>query len=62
MENDYDTFAEAYAAENETSLINAYYTRPAILDLAGDVTGRRILDAGCGAVLFSRRCAIGAPS
>ncbi|GLZ28301.1 methyltransferase [Lentzea sp. NBRC 105346] len=48
MENDYDTFAEAYTAENEHSLINAYYARPAILDLAGDVTGRRILDAGCG--------------
>ncbi|WP_191252165.1 class I SAM-dependent methyltransferase [Amycolatopsis oliviviridis] len=48
-ENDYDSFAEAYAAENETSLNNAYYTRPAILDLAGDVSGRRILDAGCGA-------------
>ncbi|WP_410599000.1 methyltransferase domain-containing protein [Amycolatopsis sp. lyj-90] len=48
-ENDYDAFAEAYAAENETSLINAYYARPAILDLAGDVSGRRILDAGCGA-------------
>ncbi len=47
--NDYDSFAEAYAAETETNLINAYYTRPAILDLAGDVTGRRILDAGCGA-------------
>ncbi len=49
MENDYDSFAEAYAAENETSLINAYYARPAILNLAGDVAGRRILDAGCGA-------------
>ncbi len=48
-ENDYDAFAEAYAADNETSLINAYYARPAILDLAGDVSGRRILDAGCGA-------------
>ena len=46
--NDYDRFAEAYTAENETSLINAYYERPAILALAGDVTGRRILDAGCG--------------
>nr|WP_042183132.1 class I SAM-dependent methyltransferase [Kibdelosporangium sp. MJ126-NF4]CTQ95584.1 methyltransferase [Kibdelosporangium sp. MJ126-NF4] len=46
--NDYDSFGEAYAAETETSLINAYYTRPAILDLAGDVTGRQILDAGCG--------------
>ncbi len=47
-ENDYDSFAEAYSAENETSLVNAYYCRPAILELAGDVTGRRILDAGCG--------------
>ena len=42
-------FAEAYTAENETSLLNAYYVRPAIVDLAGDVAGRRILDAGCGA-------------
>ncbi|MFD5096550.1 class I SAM-dependent methyltransferase [Amycolatopsis thailandensis] len=49
VENDYDSFAEAYAAENEASLNNAYYTRPAILNLAGDVSGRRILDAGCGA-------------
>ncbi|PPK62201.1 class I SAM-dependent methyltransferase [Actinokineospora auranticolor] len=49
VENDYDDFAEAYTAENETSLLNAYYARPAIVDLAGDVAGRRILDAGCGA-------------
>ena len=46
---DYDGFAEAYAAETESNLINGYYTRPAILDLAGDVAGRRILDVGCGA-------------
>src|SRR5215469_9026444 len=46
--NDYDSFAEAYAASNESNLINAYYERPAMLDLAGDVAGRRILDAGCG--------------
>jgi SAM-dependent methyltransferase len=46
--NDYDSFAEAYTAETEDNLINAYYARPAILDLAGDVAGRRILDAGCG--------------
>ncbi|WP_084780111.1 class I SAM-dependent methyltransferase [Planobispora rosea] len=46
--NDYDGFAEAYAAETENSFINAYLTRPAILALAGDVAGRRILDAGCG--------------
>jgi SAM-dependent methyltransferase len=46
--NDYDSFAEAYTASNENNLINAYYERPAMLALAGDVTGRRILDAGCG--------------
>ncbi|GGJ62998.1 class I SAM-dependent methyltransferase [Streptomyces brasiliensis] len=46
--NDYDSFAEAYSAENENSLINAYYERPAMVALAGDVAGRRILDAGCG--------------
>ena len=46
--NDYDSFAEEYSAGNEASLINGYYTRPAVLDLAGDVAGRRILDAGCG--------------
>ncbi len=46
--NDYDSFAEAYAAENENSLVNAYYERPAMSALAGDVAGRRILDAGCG--------------
>jgi hypothetical protein len=46
--NDYDSFAEAYTAENENNLINAHYERPAMLALAGDVAGRRILDVGCG--------------
>ncbi|MFE4412214.1 class I SAM-dependent methyltransferase [Streptomyces sp. NPDC056821] len=46
--NDYDSFAEAYSAETESNLVNAYYARPAMLALAGDVAGRRILDAGCG--------------
>ena len=47
--NDYDPIAEGYAAENEASLVNGYYERPAMLALAGDVAGLRILDAGCGA-------------
>jgi SAM-dependent methyltransferase len=47
--NHYDSFAEAYAAESDVGIQNSYYERPAILALAGDVTGRRILDAGCGA-------------
>jgi ubiquinone/menaquinone biosynthesis C-methylase UbiE len=46
--NDYDSFAKAYTDSNETNLINAYYERPAMLELAGEVAGRRILDAGCG--------------
>ncbi|ANH39808.1 Malonyl-[acyl-carrier protein] O-methyltransferase [Nocardioides dokdonensis FR1436] len=46
--SDYDSFARAYAAANESNLFNAYYARPEMLRLAGDVAGRRILDAGCG--------------
>ncbi|MGW6704946.1 class I SAM-dependent methyltransferase [Streptomyces sp. NPDC054956] len=51
--NDYDGFAEAYSAENENNLVNAYYERPGMLALAGDVAGRRILDAGCGSGALS---------
>ncbi|GAA2844624.1 class I SAM-dependent methyltransferase [Nonomuraea rubra] len=47
--NDYDSFAEGYVAETENSLLNAYIERPAMIALSGDVTGHRILDAGCGA-------------
>jgi SAM-dependent methyltransferase len=50
--NDYDGIAEAYSAENEANLVNAYYERPAMLALAGGVAGRRILDAGCGSGLL----------
>jgi hypothetical protein len=32
--NDYDSFAGAYTAENESSVWNAYYERPAMLELA----------------------------
>jgi SAM-dependent methyltransferase len=55
--NDYDSFAEAYADDSESNLINGYYCRPAILDLAGAVAGRRILDIGCasGAVFEALR-------
>lgn len=44
----YDGFAEAYARANENGLFNRWYARPAVLDLLGDVAGRRVLDAGCG--------------
>lgn len=44
----YDAFAENYSTENESSLMNAYYERPAVINLAGEVTGHRVLDVGCG--------------
>ena len=46
--NDYDGFAEAYTVATEKNLLNGYYVRPAIVNLAGDVAGRRVLDVGCG--------------
>ncbi|PWD50790.1 SAM-dependent methyltransferase [Serinibacter arcticus] len=44
----YDDFAASYDAENQASLLNTFYNKPAILDLAGDVAGHRVLDVGCG--------------
>ncbi|MCR6482600.1 GrpB family protein [Amycolatopsis sp. OK19-0408] len=45
----YDAFSEEYASHAEKSVTNALYDRPAILDLAGDVSGKRVLDVGCAA-------------
>ena len=44
----YDAIAEGYTELNATSLLNEFYNRPALVELAGDVAGRRILDVGCG--------------
>jgi SAM-dependent methyltransferase len=49
MRPDYDAFAAAYAADNETNAFNALYERPAMLALLGEIAGKRVLDAGCGA-------------
>lgn len=57
QDTNYDTFAEAYNAENETSLLNAYYERPAMLKLAGQVQGKTILDVGRDAWGAQRRIA-----
>jgi len=40
---------EEYAQHVTDNLYNAYTDRPAMLGLAGDVTGLRVLDLGCGA-------------
>lgn len=49
---DYDSFAAAYSASNENNLFNAYYERPEMIRLAGDVAGLDVLDAGCGSGLL----------
>jgi SAM-dependent methyltransferase len=49
----YDGFAAAYAAHIQDSALNAYYDRPVVLDLLGDVAGKRVLDAGCGPGLYA---------
>ena len=46
--NDYEGFARSYARNSESNPMNALYERPAIMALAGDVRGLRVLDAGCG--------------
>jgi ubiquinone/menaquinone biosynthesis C-methylase UbiE len=50
---DYDEFAEAYSADNDVNLLNGHYERPAMVSLAGEVDGRRILDVGCGSGALS---------
>jgi SAM-dependent methyltransferase len=44
---DYEPMTEIYADEADSNPINVAYDRPAILELAGDVRGRRVLDIGC---------------
>lgn len=50
----YEQLADAYAARLETKPHNAYYERPTTLALLPPVSGRRVLDAGCGPGLYSQ--------
>ena len=52
-EQNYEQFAERYAASVETKAHNAYYERPATLSLLPNVQGLRVLDAGCGSGIYS---------
>jgi SAM-dependent methyltransferase len=44
----YDTLGEGYARGIDDNAYNAHYERPATLSLLPEVSGRRVLDAGCG--------------
>jgi len=50
----YERFAEEYAAHATAGAYNALYDRPAVLSLAGDVSGATVLDAGCGPGLYAQ--------
>src|SRR5450759_5002471 len=50
---DYEQMAEIYAADVDHNPMNASYERPAMLAMAGDLQGRRVLDVGCAAGALS---------
>ena len=44
----YQVIGERHAKQALDSVYNDYYERPVMYTLLGEVTGRRVLDAGCG--------------
>jgi SAM-dependent methyltransferase len=50
----YQEIAVFYATTVNTKPFNAYYERPATLSLMPDVTGMKVLDAGCGAGFYAK--------
>jgi SAM-dependent methyltransferase len=52
-EQNYEQFADRYAARIETKPHNAYYERPATLSLLPDVKDLHVLDAGCGPGIYT---------
>ncbi len=51
--DDYNAMADIYADEADRNPMNASYERPAMLEMAGDLRGRRVLDVGCAAGALS---------
>src|SRR6185369_11300466 len=49
----YDIIGEEYSLMVENSPYNAYYERPAMLSLIGDVSEKTILDLGAGSGIYA---------
>ena len=49
----YNAMADRYTEHSNHGAYNAYYERPAMLQLLGDVKGLSILDVGCGDGTYS---------
>jgi SAM-dependent methyltransferase len=47
--DDYDQMADLYADDAEVDPVKTAYDRPAILAMAGDLEGKRVLELGCAA-------------
>lgn len=50
----YELLADGYAERIDTKPHNAYYERPTTLALLPDVSGKRVLDAGCGPGVYAQ--------
>lgn len=57
VKTDYDKLASVYDVHARDSAYNAHYDRPAVLELVGEIAGRRVLDAGCGPGLYAEELA-----
>src|SRR6478672_12965370 len=53
----WEAAADAWVEHADTSDYQNFFLRPRMLALAGDVSGRRVLDLGCGEGAYSRALA-----
>ena len=51
----YDSIAADYASGVDRAPYNALYERPAMMGLLPDVSGLRVLDAGCGSGWYAEQ-------
>ena len=49
----YDAVADKFSVFADSDFFNEYCERPAMFSLLGDVAGKQVLDAGCGAGRYS---------